>query len=157
MAVAFHGPRSRVLVGASAGFLLAVPALGENAPRNSAQTAAAPSCELGFPATIDGLLYTRREFGPPGWGEQPATDARWTMAVLVPSKASKKLAVSLLAPCVDRVIVVNEIQLWFPIKDNGWKKLVRRHVRVIGSLHFAEGATAELLELQFDVATVVEL
>jgi hypothetical protein len=115
----------------------------------AAQSLAA-DCEKGVPAILEGEVVIRKQAGPPGWGEDPARDSHWAMAVLVLGVSSEVTAKTLLEPCGERAAAVKEVQLW-PTSIE-WKQHDRRKVRVKGLLHPASGAPAEILPLQFEVS-----
>jgi hypothetical protein len=118
--------------------------------------AGADPCDAKFPATIDGVLTRHQEFGPPGWGEDPSHDSRWSMPVLTLSASSRRLAKSLLPECGSEPgAETDEVQLWFHPDSDSWKHLVGKHVQVTGSFHFPSGAPAELLDVQFDVTAIL--
>jgi hypothetical protein len=116
------------------------------------------NCETGIPASLDGILVSHKEYGPPGWGESPAQDSRWTMTVLILSEASKKVATSLLAPCADGPVAITQVQLWFfESTSKTWSKYKNHRVRVTGSIRGASGAPAEIQLGQFEVSEISAL
>ena len=118
----------------------------------------ASNCDTGVPVSLDGILVSHNEYGPPGWGETSAQDARWTMKALVLSEASKKVVASLLAPCADGPITPTQVQLWLSeTASKTWSKYKHHRVHVTGSLRAASGAPAEIQLGQFEVTEISAL
>jgi hypothetical protein len=125
---------------------------------NSPSKPVPSGCDAGSPVTLDGTLASRNEYGPPGWGENPAQDTRWTMTTLVLSEASKKMVASLLAPCEDVRAAPGQVQLWFSATVSKTLSKYKHHkVRVTGSLRAASGAPAEIQRGQLEVSEISAL
>ena len=91
-------------------------------------------CFAGRTVTLSGVLASHHEYGPPGWGDDPAHDSRWTMVVLNVSNATAKRISSLLHGCFDDTTSFTQVQLWSLKGSRALSKYQGKTVRVIGSL-----------------------
>lgn len=122
------------------------------------ETASSPQspnvCEDGVQTSLDGLIVLRKEYGPPGWGEDPAQDSRWTMVVLQPTAGSQKQVKRLMSSCTSDPKAFSQVQLWIPDKAGSAKEFNHSRVHVKGHLYPANGPPAEILTLQLDASRI---
>jgi hypothetical protein len=108
-------------------------------------------------ANLDGKVIPRQQYGPPGWGETPQRDTKWTMYVLVLSPKSVKTVASIFARCAPEHLPLREVQLWANQSEGaGLAKYNFRSVYISGVLSLAQGAPAELLPVQMRITNIVE-
>ena len=86
---------------------------------------------------LDGRLVIESKFGPPNFGEQPKTDEKVRVPVLVLSNRANMLADSGDDPNAKSVYHVRQIQLAFPSSDTAHKALIGKQVVVTGTLFHA--------------------
>ncbi|WP_425605310.1 DUF4431 domain-containing protein [Fulvimonas yonginensis] len=111
-------------------------------------------CFADHAVTLLGVLTTHQEYGPPGWGEYPTHDRRWTMVVLNVSHATAKKIAGLLKDCFDDTASFTQVQLWSQQGPGALSKYQGKEVRVMGSLRAASGAPAELHDAQVWVSNI---
>ena len=127
---------------------------------SSSASAAVPArpkvdpCFAGRAVTFSGVLAAHNEYGPPGWGEDPAHDSRWTMVVLKVSDATAKRIGNLLQGCFDDTSSFAQVQLWSVKGPRALSKYQGQTVRVRGSLTAVGGAPAELADAQVWVSNI---
>ena len=105
-------------------------------------------CFAGRTVTLSGILAAHHEYGPPGWGDDPSHDSRWTMVVLNVSNTTAKRIGSLLHGCFDDAAGFTQVQLWSLKSSRALSKYQGKAVRVAGSLTAIGGAPAELRDAQ---------
>ena len=86
---------------------------------------------------LDGRLVIESKFGPPNFGEQPKTDEKVRVPVLVLSNRANMLADSGDDPNAKSVYDVRQIQLAFPSSDTAHNALIGKQVVVTGTLFHA--------------------
>jgi hypothetical protein len=111
-------------------------------------------CFVGRAVTLAGVLSAHHEYGPPGWGEDPAHDRRWTMVVLNVSHATAKKIGGLLQGCFDDNASFTQVQLWSEQGPTALSKYQGKKIRVAGLLTAAGGAPAELHDAQVWVSNI---
>ena len=117
--------------------------------------AAAPADCNAVPVELAGRLVAREEYGPPGWGEDPEHDTRWTLYALVLSPASAQIVAEGLSPCAGENLTVQEVQLWMAGSDSSpLRRHTNQQVNVVGALHLANGPPGEVLPVQLEVTRV---
>ena len=125
------------------GVLASTPALAAAPARHEVDP-----CFAGRTVTVSGVVSAHQEFGPPGWGDDPVHDSRWTMVVLNVSTATAKRIGSLLHGCFDDSASFTQVQLWSLKGSRALSKYQGKAVRVVGSLTAIGGAPAELRDAQ---------
>jgi len=143
----------RALLTTALFIVLASSPLGEAVAREPAHSKIDP-CFSGRKVTLVGILKTHHEYGPPGWGEDPAHDKRWTMVVLNVSHATAKTIGGLLQGCFDSTTSFTQVQVWPKQWPMALSKYQGKKVQVLGSLTAAGGAPAELLDAQVQVSSI---
>jgi hypothetical protein len=83
---------------------------------------------------LDGRLVIESKYGPPNFGEQPKTDEKVRVPVLVLSDRANMLPDSGDDPNARSVYDVRQIQLAFPSSDTAHKALIGKQVVVTGTL-----------------------
>lgn len=110
-------------------------------------------CFAGTPIVLEGVLTSHQEYGPPGWGDDPATDSRWTLVLLKvsPDRAAQMRA--LLPGCYDEGYDLSRVQL---SADEGIElaKFEGAFVRVTGLLTASTGAPVQVIQPQLEVTEI---
>jgi len=131
------------------GVLASTPALAAAPARHKVDP-----CFAGRTVTLSGVLAVHQEYGPPGWGDDPAHDSRWTMVVLKVSNATAKRIGNLLHGCFDDAASFTQVQLWSVKGSRALSQYQGKTVRVVGSLTPIGGAPAELRDAQVWVSNI---
>ena len=127
---------------------------------SSSASAAVPArakidpCFAGRVVSFSGVLAAHDEYGPPGWGEDPAHDSRWTMVVLKVSDTTAKRIGTLLQGCFDDTTSFAQVQLWSLKGPRALSKYQGQTVRVTGSPTAVGGAPAEFRDAQVWVRNI---
>ena len=111
-------------------------------------------CDSGHAVTLVGVLAAHHEYGPPGWGEDPAHDTHWTLVVLKVSRTTAKRIGSLLPGCFVVTTNFNEVQLWSEQGPRALSKYQGKEVRVVGSLWAGGTAPAERRDAQVRISNI---
>lgn len=118
----------------------------------SHQSAVDP-CFSGVRMALEGLLTTHKEYGPPSWGDDPATDSRWTMVELRVSPIQAAQLRKSLPGCFEAADDLSRVQLW----SQGGADLARyrgKRVHASGQLTAAGGAPAQIVPAQMEVTDI---
>jgi hypothetical protein len=110
------------------------------------------ACDEGVRETLEGVVRLKEMYGPPGWGETPKQDSRWTMAILKLTPESRKVVVGAMASCLDEGATTREVQIWLEKSNEPWSKYKNKKVHLEGTLSSASGAPAEILPMQLSVS-----
>ena len=86
---------------------------------------------------LDGRLVIESKFGPPNFGEQPKTDEKVRVPVLVLNDRANMLPDSGDDPNAKSVYDIRQIQLVFSSSDTAHKALIGKQVVVTGTLFYA--------------------
>ncbi|MCU1266970.1 MAG: hypothetical protein JWM21_3288 [Acidobacteria bacterium] len=91
------------------------------------------------PATVElkGRLTVRRKYGPPNYGEQPKTDAKVTVPVLVLAKPVSVRGTPGDAQNAMSVKGTRQIQLTFSDLETPYKQFIGKNIVVKGTLFHA--------------------
>lgn len=111
-------------------------------------------CDDGIQTSLDGVVVLRKEYGAPGWGEDPAHDARWTMVILRLTPGAQEQVRHLMSSCASDPQALTEVQLWIPDKAGSKKDYSHARVHVHGHLYPSSGPPAEILTFQLDVVSI---
>lgn len=113
----------------------------------------ADPCFAGVHRALEGLLTARQEYGPPGWGDDPATDARWTLVELKVSPAQAAQLRASLPGCFEAADDLSHIQL----QSHGtvdFAGYLGKKVHASGQLTAAGGAPAQVMPAQLEVTGI---
>lgn len=121
-------------------------AMAEDAPRPQ-------ECDHGMDVTIEGVLHRTKEYGAPGWGEDPAHDEPWTMITIHPAATSQGALNGLFKRCGEDEAEASVVQLWLDKHAFGQAR-DGQQVTVKGKLRFADGSPQEIRIGQVDVSTI---
>lgn len=113
----------------------------------------ADPCFAGAHMALEGLLTVHQEYGPPGWGDDPATDSRWTMVELKVSPTQAAQLRRSLPRCFEAADDLSRIQLWSHSATD-FAKYQGKRIHVSGQLTAAGGAPAQIIPAQMDVTTI---
>ena len=127
---------------------------------SSSASAAVPArhkvdhCFNGHEVTFSGVLAAHNEYGPPGWGEDPTHDSRWTMVIVNVSDATAKRIGTLLQGCFNDATDFAQVQLWSLRGSQALSNFQGKTVRVTGLLTAVDGAPAALRDAQVWVSNI---
>jgi uncharacterized protein DUF4431 len=121
-------------------FLVALAFLSLGCRSSGAQSAAAqPRCLAFEPHTVDlrGRLTIQQKYGPPNYGDHPATDQKVQVHILVLEQPVDVCGDSRSQLNSESVHNVNEIQLVLPEGTHTYDRLTNQSVVVTGTLSAA--------------------